>query len=780
MALAKGFSLRGTARTEGVTRPLAKMQAELDKARKGVDKLNKRFGVSQKASKVLGGALERVGHHLTDLAIQAPFALVGLGKSLISNARDAEFLAKKVGGSTQEVMGLIAAGKRLRIDADNVGEGIKTFQENLGELARIGTGPAKDALGSLGLTLKDFAGLGVEDRLKVFAQAISEVEDPTKRLSIGIEVMGDDFSKLYPLLEKGAGGIDELTAAARRSGQVLDEEAIAKTRELDLAVADMEAQFEGAANTVLLQMLPTVMDMAGGMQVWIGENDEFIKQDLPGIALTIAQTMGFAADAISVVADALARAARNGEWLGDQAADLTDWFGGGKATGDNKTRAGASFLDGTSFQDGSRFLSDDYTKQLAANKIVTDATAAAVEEARLTNEAIAANDALFKEFGLSEDQFQAGMRKFEREAFEEGERRKQNDKGKKKKRGSAPSRSEFETTLGLSAGAEARFDDQASRNAAGEDAFSDFQSSISVQTEDPFSEGNLDMQLERQRAFEVSRSELVLSERMRGIEMLQASGADPLMLIEAEEQARTDYLEAQLQRTDDEISRAQLKDQIEQTHHTATLRRLKEEQKERNNRAKLIEGHITAASQQLEQFAAVQIQAVLSGNQSAKEAVHGLATAKAIEMAIIATSETVQGIALLASVITAPLAAPHFAAAGKAAVAGAAFGVLAGSTIDLGGADRGAGGASGGRTASGSSSSRRERSDQEGPLSRTDGGQPGASDSVQAQNGTPGASNGNNYTVIVNQQALGFGDKETMVHATRVALKDAEQSIGGV
>jgi len=764
MTLKKGFTIVGKAKTEGVTRPLSKMQRDLAKSQKEVGKLRARFLNTGKASKILEGGLHRVGHRLTDLAVQAPLALVGFGQSMIASTRDAERLAKAVGGSTQEVQALFGASKRLRIDADSTGEAIKTWTENLGELARIGTGPAKDALGSLGLSVRDFEGLGIEDQLKVFADALLEVGDAKKQISIGREVMGSDFDKILPLLDRGAKGLEAFTDAARKSGQVLSDEAIAKTRELDFAVADIEAQFQGAASTVLIELLPVISDMTDGMQGWVAENDEFIRQDIPGIAHAVADAMTVAGKAIVVVAEAINRARRNAEYLGNLAADISDRVSGGAAVGsvkDTDQRGGARFSDGTSHGDA-----------LAAQK------AREARHKRETEEAVAANDKLFREFGLAEDQFQAKMRKFERDKFENDERRKALGlKGKKAKRGRGArvERERVSTRFGQDPGElrnlafqERTAERVATRNAA-----------------DPFSEENLDAQLERHREFETARSEIILSERMRGLDALRASGADPLTLIDAEEQARVTYLEGQISRTDDEIDRMRLREQIEQTHHTATMARLQEETKARNIRAAMIHAHTEQAADALEQIAAASIQATLSGNQSAKEAVHGLAKQKAIEMGIIAASQTVRGVAALAGVVTAPLAAGHFAAAGKAAVAGAAFGALAGGTANYGGGGGGAGGpAYGGASqfghGTGDARKDRERSGQSAPLSRTDGGHPSASGSIEGQNGPPSASNGNNYTIVVNQSALGFGDKESQVHAVRVAIKDAEQSVGGI
>lgn len=281
------------------------VKTDAAEAAKDVDRLSHSFRDSSKTvskfGKIVDGAFERIGHHITDSLARAPGVIADMAKSMAGATHEAELLARQVGVSMESSQAMLQGFRRLRVPTDRAADAIKTLQENLGELQRIGTGPAKDSLGSLGLTLDDFIGKDMEGRLGIFAEALKNVEDPSKQLSIALEVMGDAGGDLLPALQKGAGGVKELTDAARASGAVLDDTAIAKARELDRTVADMEQQLEGARNEILLKLLPAAKDAAKRMGEWIDENDEFIKQDLPAFAEDIAGAFGNVATSIAHV-----------------------------------------------------------------------------------------------------------------------------------------------------------------------------------------------------------------------------------------------------------------------------------------------------------------------------------------------------------------------------------------------------------------------------------------------------------------------------------------------
>lgn len=267
-----------------------------------------------KAKGVVAGAL-----------LGAPLAAAGgvaaFGKHVIDNARDLDTWRQRIGATTEELQALEIASEKYNIENKEVREGIKTFRENLGELARIGTGPAKDALGTLGVKLEDIKDLKVEDQLALFGDALNELPDQGERLSVAIEIMGEEGARLLPVLQEGSAGIHELADAARDSGRIMSTEMVDKTIEVDREWKKTRGTLDASATTIAASLLPVMSDSAEGMTKWIAENDDLIKQDLPEVFESIAKAAGVMAEAIGGVIGFVAD-------LGRAAGDLGDKLGG--------------------------------------------------------------------------------------------------------------------------------------------------------------------------------------------------------------------------------------------------------------------------------------------------------------------------------------------------------------------------------------------------------------------------------------------------------------------
>jgi hypothetical protein len=306
-------------------------------ARKAADEIAKRFDqaaddagdaakeiaddhgkAAKHTSEVWTGALRQVGARLTDFGVAAAGAIGSYIADTFEATRVTDQFAKTLGVSTSEMMAMEKGFERARVPAENTREAIKTLRENLGELERLGTGPARDSLGSLGLTFEDFKGKTPTEQIKLLADALRNVEDPMKRTSIAIELMGEDGQRLMPALLDGADGVDALAQAARDAGQVLDEETIEKTRELDEALLSMKGQAEGVALSIIEKAVPSLTKAAEGAGEWFEENEDLIAQDMPKVIDAIAT-------AVQGLASAFIWAAEKSAALGDSLFSFSQW-----------------------------------------------------------------------------------------------------------------------------------------------------------------------------------------------------------------------------------------------------------------------------------------------------------------------------------------------------------------------------------------------------------------------------------------------------------------------
>lgn len=268
-------------------------EREAEKAAKAHEK------AASAARQVWTGALRQVGARLTDFGIKGAQAIAGFVADTFTNTRETDLAAQSLGFEGEELMALEKGFARVRVPISATRDAVQTLRENLGELERVGTGPAKDSLGSLGLTLDDFKDKTPTEQLKVFANALMNVQDPMKRTSIALEVLGDEAGRhVTKAMVDGADGIDKLTQAARDAGQVLDQETIEATRELDEALLGVKGQAEGAALKIMQDAIPA-------MQGWIDENQELLDQGVPAAIEMIGTAAELATTAILTLAIAM-------------------------------------------------------------------------------------------------------------------------------------------------------------------------------------------------------------------------------------------------------------------------------------------------------------------------------------------------------------------------------------------------------------------------------------------------------------------------------------------
>lgn len=266
---------------------------------KGLREFGKHLGEAEEESKRAKGRFgdldAKLGELATGFAKRLPAAIAtgvaALGTlavvvgtkvtaSFIESGAELDKWARKMGTTTQEIQRLEFAGASVGAEADNVREAFKTLTENLGELERVGSGPAVDSLATLGLTLEDFKGKDATEQMGLFADAMQRLPNDAQRVSVALEVMGEDGGALLPLFQKGSQGIEELAQKADRLGVVLDDNAIDAAKSAKLAIGELTAQATGLANQIGAKLAPKVTEAIGRIQGWYEANKTLIDQKI--------------------------------------------------------------------------------------------------------------------------------------------------------------------------------------------------------------------------------------------------------------------------------------------------------------------------------------------------------------------------------------------------------------------------------------------------------------------------------------------------------------------
>lgn len=210
-------------------------------------------------------------------AVTGMFALVD---SVSAAAVQTDNWAKRTGVASRELQRLQHAGKATGAEVDNVNQAVKTMRQGLGELERTGAGPASEALKTLGLSLDDIGRLGAEDQMAMLAEAFGKLPNQAQRVSVAMQLMGEDGLALLPLFEQGAAGIKKFGDEAERMGVVKTPEMIESSREFQATLAALKDEFAGFVEQIVGDGMPAIRGFVADVRAWVGENREVLRQKI--------------------------------------------------------------------------------------------------------------------------------------------------------------------------------------------------------------------------------------------------------------------------------------------------------------------------------------------------------------------------------------------------------------------------------------------------------------------------------------------------------------------
>jgi polyhydroxyalkanoate synthesis regulator phasin len=268
-----------------------KLSAALDNAKKKV----KEFG---DAASAVGAGVQTAG-----LAIMAAgTAIVGsLGAAGLAFAKigsDLNDLSARTGMSVEALSELQFVFAQTGVEAADLESGIKKMQKAVVEAAN-GSQGANDTLARLGLSIEDLAGMTPEEMLTAFAQALSQVTNPTERAALSMEIFGKAGTKLLPVLAQGGDALLKMRESARAMGLTVSTEAALAADELDDSIGALTATARKLVFEIGSALAPTFLGIVNVLQGVASATIEWIRNNRDAVVTALA--VGAALVAIGAV-----------------------------------------------------------------------------------------------------------------------------------------------------------------------------------------------------------------------------------------------------------------------------------------------------------------------------------------------------------------------------------------------------------------------------------------------------------------------------------------------
>jgi hypothetical protein len=256
---------------------------------------------AEKRLKAFGDRIRNFGLKIAGLGTAMLTPMLGAAKAFSSMGDQVAKMAKRTGLSVEALSELRFVASQTGTEFESLEMGFRRMQRSIYDAGR-GLSTAKDALADLGLRFEDLDGLSPEEQFKLLGEAISRIEDPTKKAAIAMTLFGRTGTNLLPMFARGAKGIEELQEEARRLGLTMSAEDAKAAEDFTDAldklwkVVKMGVFRVGAALAPVLQRLTdTITGVATKISAWIDQNRQLIVTVMQVAAAILAGGLALAA-----------------------------------------------------------------------------------------------------------------------------------------------------------------------------------------------------------------------------------------------------------------------------------------------------------------------------------------------------------------------------------------------------------------------------------------------------------------------------------------------------
>jgi len=249
---------------------------------------------AEKKLKAFGNSVRNLGLKIAGLGAAVLAPMLGAAKAFGSMGDQVAKMAKRTGLSVEALSELKFVASQAGTSIEALETGFRRMQRSIYDAGR-GLSTQTDALADLGLKYKDLKGLAPEKQFKLLAEAISRVEDPTRKAALAQALFGRAGTQLLPMMASGAKGIEILQKEARRLGLTMSSEDAAAAEDFTDAldklwkVVKMGVFHVGAALAPALQQVAeTITSVAMKISEWVQANQQLIVTALKVVAIVIA------------------------------------------------------------------------------------------------------------------------------------------------------------------------------------------------------------------------------------------------------------------------------------------------------------------------------------------------------------------------------------------------------------------------------------------------------------------------------------------------------------
>lgn len=203
-------------------------------------------------------------------------ALAAMTVQYVNQAAEIQRFATLAQTSTTDFQVMAIGAKQFGVEAEQLADIMKDFNEKIGEFTSTGAGGAKDAFEMLVKEQKmtsdeamklaqSISQVSGDQGLLMYVAALEKAGVSSDEMSFYLESVGSDLTKLAPLLANGGEGFRLWGEAAQKAGIIMDEYAIEKANILKVQMSLLTMQVQGARNQFMQAFIPAIIAAGGAL-----------------------------------------------------------------------------------------------------------------------------------------------------------------------------------------------------------------------------------------------------------------------------------------------------------------------------------------------------------------------------------------------------------------------------------------------------------------------------------------------------------------------------------
>ena len=222
---------------------------------KAFDKTKKGFGSVASGLKKVTGAVFSMRTALVGAAGLAGFGL--LVKSSLSATDSLAKTASKIGTTTEALSALRYAADITGVATTTMDMALQRFTRRTAEAAK-GTGEAKGALQTLGISARELVNMPLDQRMLVLADAFSKQTNESEKLALAFKLFDSEGAALVNTLSLGREGLTELLGEAKALGAVMSSDAAQGVEDASDSLTKLKAITKGLRDQFVAALAPAI------------------------------------------------------------------------------------------------------------------------------------------------------------------------------------------------------------------------------------------------------------------------------------------------------------------------------------------------------------------------------------------------------------------------------------------------------------------------------------------------------------------------------------------